>query len=135
MIPVYVSCFAAVPTGPPSSVEVQPINSTSIIVHWQQPLDNDRNGIILNYVIEVTSIESASISRYNIELSEELVVGSLQPFAAYGVSVAAENSIGVGPFSPIELVQTLEDGNCLLILTIITHINLYLTQLPVLHAV
>ena len=42
--------------------------------------------------------------------SEELIVGNLQPFSVYGVSVAAENSIGVGPFSTPEPVQTLEDG-------------------------
>ena len=93
------------------SVTVEPINSTAIHVYWQPPLDVHTNGVILNYVVKITHTGSTSTNVYQ-EVSEELLVGSLQPFSVYGVSVAVENSIGVGPFSsPEEVVQTLEDGN------------------------
>lgn len=58
----------------------------------------------------ITAIGSTSSNRY-IVFSEEFTIGSLQPFSVYAVSVAVENSVGVGPFSTPELVQTLEDGN------------------------
>ena len=92
------------------SVTVEPINSTAIHVYWQPPLDVHINGVILNYVVKITKISSTLTVIY-MEINEELLVGSLQPFSVYGVSVAVENSIGVGPFSsPEEVLQTLEDG-------------------------
>lgn len=51
-----------------------------------------------------------AFNRTYISQPEEIVIDDLQPFSLYTVTVAATNSIGVGPFTQPEPVQTLEDG-------------------------
>ena len=102
--------MVAVPSGAATSVAVEPINSTTIHANWQPPHDVHKNGIILNYVVNISQIGYTLTNMY-LEFSEQLTVGNLQPFSLYAISVAVENSVGVGPFSVPELVQTMEDGN------------------------
>lgn len=39
--------------GEPQDVRVNAINSTTLHVQWKQPLEKDRNGIIMGYHIHV----------------------------------------------------------------------------------
>jgi hypothetical protein len=99
----------SLPSGAATSVAVELINSTAIYANWQPPLDVHKNGIILNYVVNISQIGSTLTNMY-LEFSEQLTFGNLQPFSLYAISVAVKNSVGVGPFSVPELVQTLEDA-------------------------
>ena len=100
----------AVPTGPPLSVGAEPINSTAIHVYWDPPLPTQANGLLLNYIVLVSLEAEPAISHRYEGNSEAAIVGSLQPFTTYTVSIAFENSVGIGPFSYPHLVQTMEDG-------------------------
>ena len=46
----------------------------------------------------------------------EITLTGLQEFVEYNISVRAYTSVGPGPFSPIEVVQTAEAGMMIFIL-------------------
>lgn len=102
---------SAVPTGEPTVVRLNALNSSAIYISWHPPLYHHRNGIIRNYIVKLSSVKSGHNATY-VVYSEEIVISDLDPFSVYSVGVASENSVGIGPYSRYELVQTLEDGRC-----------------------
>ena len=106
-----VSLSSVVPTGEPTVVRLNALTSSAIYISWHPPLYNRRNGIIRNYIVNLSSVKSGYNATY-VVYSEEIVISGLDPFSMYSVRVASENSVGIGPYSRYEHVQTLEDGRC-----------------------
>ena len=101
--------FYIVPTGAPQNVSASPINSTAIIITWQLPLFEDRNGNITGYSIIVTdTISNTSTTHYRNEIFAVIV--SLHPYYEYVVQIAAETGVGRGPYGGAVTTQTMEDG-------------------------
>ncbi len=97
----------SVPNGPPNNVTVQTASSTSIIVYWNPPLDQERNGIITSYII-ILSVDNTT--REFATVNTSLTVTGLLPFTIYTFTVAASTDIGLGPASPVVIETTSEDG-------------------------
>ena len=93
------------PTGYPryTSVTVTP---NSITVHWEEVDCLDRNGAITGYVARALSNGreegTASVGGDD----REATISGLTPSTQYIVQVAAVNSAGTGPYSPIALYGT-----------------------------
>ena len=86
-------------------------SSDSIILVWEPPSPEDQNGLIVGYTINVTDLETGE--RYqHLSTSTNITIGSLTPFTTYICIIAARTNIGIGPFSTVVTVQTLEDGMC-----------------------
>lgn len=86
------------------------MSSQSIQINWQPvPLPN-QNGVITGYVINITSLDTG-VSQQLFSTVNTLQVSNLSPFTVYSCIVAARTAIGLGPFTRIVNVQTLEDGN------------------------
>ena len=101
-------CLIA-PTSPPEDVTITNVSSTEIYISWTEPLEDQINGIIRNYEIELAEVET------NVIITEttahnEIIVSSLHPYYQYKVSVAAV-TIATGPFSTPLSVTTKEAGN------------------------
>ena len=104
--------LSSAPTGPPTSVTNGTITSNSITVQWGEVACLDRNGEITGYTaramtsgrVEGTAIVSGVI--------RQATITGLMPSTQYIVQVAAVNSAGSGPFSPIATYTT--DGKRLL---------------------
>ena len=79
---------------------------------WDPPLIQNQNGIIRDYIINVTALDTGVISQI-ITSDLNLTLDMLTPFRTYAFIVAARTSIGAGPFSTDFTVQTLEDGKTL----------------------
>ena len=84
------------------------IDSESIFVSWQPPPTEQQNGIIREYHVNITEVETGdeySLVSYHLNAT----VGSLHPNYCYNITIAAV-TIGPGPPSPSFVVQTSESG-------------------------
>ncbi|KAK8775217.1 hypothetical protein V5799_031434 [Amblyomma americanum] len=97
------------PGGPPQGVVGAPRSATSIMLQWQPPLEGERNGRLLGYVVRyrLAGYSSSAWSTHNVTttraLLEDLIV-----WQNYAIEVAAYNEKGLGVFSPSIPVRTLE---------------------------
>ena len=106
------------PSGPPTHFDVKAISSTSLNVSWSPPLPEHQNGVITNYTIIITDLDDENEIDYVI-LNHSLTVSSLDPHTAYGITVFAATSSGIGPQTDALTVHTHEDGKLTLLLTCI----------------
>ncbi len=86
------------PTEPPQHIAMSTVSSQEAEIQWAPPNEADRNGIIISYEVDITSVQ-ASIN-YKINSSTtSLILRDLLPFTTYSYRVAARTSAGLGPFS------------------------------------
>ena len=113
----------SVPSGPPQNIAESSISSRSAVISWAPPREEDQNGIITNYTVEV---ERAGGSDFLVLVvsSTSANITSLKPFRDYFISIAASTSIGRGPFSSSLSIVTLEAGK---VFSKITMRSLFLT--------
>ena len=98
-----------VPTGPPQALEVQPENPTTLVLSWQSPAQENQNGIIVHYIVNITELETGRVLFFSAVSTTTLTVPVLHPFYNYTCIVAAV-TIGVGPYSAPAVIQMPEDG-------------------------
>jgi len=96
------------PSAAPVSPSGQAIGTTTIMLTWSPPPAEDQNGIIRNYVINITELETGMAFHYT-SSSTSILVYSLHPFYRYVVTIAAV-TVGQGPATIAFTVQTWEDG-------------------------
>ena len=101
---------STVPSGPPQNVISESNSSRSIYVHWDPPPVEQHNGIITEYIVNITPINGEeTLQFYTAHLFLDVV--GLLPHTTYECTVAAMTSVGAGLFSAISTVQTYEEGN------------------------
>ena len=84
------------PSAPPSSVSLSEVTSSNITVQWR-PVDCiHRNGAITGYSVQYGS-DNVSVSGDS--SGGMYVISGLMPSTAYSIQVAAETSVGTGPYS------------------------------------
>ena len=105
-------CYICVgPSAPPQNVITIVINSTAISISWSPPPFLDQNGDIIGYQLTVTNQNRTNSSAivYNVT-NITYVATVLEEFEVYNIEIAAQTSVGFGPFSNPVSNQTLEDG-------------------------
>ena len=101
-----------VPSGYPRNIEVTVTSPYSLTIEWQPPLLQHRNGLITNYIVNVSvNDQDSAFNDQHIVRSTSLVLQT-QPYTTYMITVAAATVIGQGPFSTEEIVTTPEDCEC-----------------------
>ncbi|UYV73764.1 PTPRK [Cordylochernes scorpioides] len=103
--------------GPPLELKMNNRTSTALQMSWNEPLE--KNGILVNYKVEVVAVESFLESHMGWNSSETVLLDSytvtgLHPASQYNISVRASTSVGYGPATTI-LAYTINDGNWVLI--------------------
>ena len=94
------------PSAPPTSVSVSEVTTSSITVQWG-PVDCiHRNGDITGYSVRYGS-ETVSVSGDS--SGGMYVISGLMPSTTYSIEVAAETSVGTGPYSAA-IINQLTDG-------------------------
>lgn len=104
------------PSGNPNNVTVTELASDYVFLTWDPPSVHLHNGIIREYIVEVTTDEATAgiIHRTG---TTSLLVSELHPDTTYYIRVAG-HTVGVGPYSSPLSLHTLEDGmlySCLLL--------------------
>ncbi|KAK2711523.1 protein sax-3-like [Artemia franciscana] len=91
-----------VPSTPPSSITVQVLNTTSVLLHWDEP--RQTTGHIVGYQIFIQ--DSDKIQIFNLTVFSQVttaIVNSLTPGLVYTVRLLALSKAGSGPLSaPVE---------------------------------
>lgn len=106
---MHVSFDPAVPSGSPERFSGTALSSDRIVLTWDPPLMQNRNGIIRDYIINVTALDTEENSQY-VTSDHNLTLDSLIPFSSYAFIIAARTLVGAGPFSTVITIRTLEDG-------------------------
>ena len=97
------------PSSPPGNFVAMPTDPRSVVLTWDPPPPEDRNGPIVGYVINVTVIATGEMFQLT-SSTNTLSVASLKPFTRYVCIIAARTPVGLGPFSTTITVMTPEDG-------------------------
>ena len=105
--------FLAAPSSPPLSSAGEVLGPTAISISWQPPAPEGQNGIITSYTVLVTEVLTNTTTTYQRDGSRtELVITGLHPYYDYSCMVAAQTSVGLGPFGTSFTVTTHQDGEC-----------------------
>lgn len=97
------------------------LTPTSFTLLWQPPPPDDQNGNIINYMVNFTELHAHNFTLI-LTNTTSLEAEMLVPFTTYACSVAAATAIGFGPYSQHLVIQTAEDGNCI-VLSLCTHLT------------
>lgn len=79
---------------------------SAISLTWQLPLLEDRNGVILGYVVRITSVSGRTETREITTTNTSITITTLIPYTVYECVVAAYTRVGTGPSSNIVLART-----------------------------
>ena len=104
--------LSAVPSGPPLNIHELSSSPSTVILEWDPPLQEDRNGVITGYLVNITEVESGKEFQFS-SSTNSLSIDSLTPFTTYTCVIAATTIVGHGPYSNTIVVLTPEDGKCL----------------------
>ena len=90
------------------------MSSTIITLFWDPPPADAQNGIITQYRINITEVQTGrSFTLFSSTTSVN--VTSLHPYYTYNCAIAAVTTIGAGPYTSVITVVTLQDGMVTLI--------------------
>ena len=104
--------LVSAPTLPPLNVTVDVVDATSVIVSWEDPPEENQNGLIESYTVRVLGVDSEEDFTVSAD-SMEITVGDLHPFYSYKFTVAAV-TVAQGPFSTTPVTVALPPlGQCM----------------------
>ena len=94
----------------PLNVTAMSINSTSVLIMWEQP--ESPNGILRFYRVTYTIAQPSDATSATVSTtgnSTSVIIGGLEPFTAYRVSVVGM-TVEEGPPSEVVMIMTNESG-------------------------
>ena len=104
--------FSTVPSGIPQSIQAEPIDSRSLLLAWEPPLAEEQNGVIQEYLINISVSETGDEFQFR-STNTTLIVEDLHAHYTYSFVISAV-TIGPGPYSEVYTVQMPEDGRSLI---------------------
>ena len=96
------------PNSPPEDLTAATLSSTVLHLIWSAPSTKNRNGIIREYHVNITEVDTTTFLSYT-TATTSITVQSLHPFYTYWCTVSAF-TVARGPFSEIVTVLMPEDG-------------------------
>ena len=100
--------FLAAPSSHPMNVSGTALNSTHIGLVWDPPPEMDRRGIIREYRVNITELDTGLMFQ-TASTTTETTIGPLHPYYTY-VSIITAFTVDEGPYSNAVVVRTEEDG-------------------------
>lgn len=95
-----------VPDGPPENLQVETLNTTSVIVQWNLPATEKRNGLIIGYKIAVKENDK-QVWHSNVDSEpRRKIISGLLPGHKYSFRVTAKTVNGSGPASEWIIAET-----------------------------
>ena len=103
--------YFLVPSSPPTSVASSVLSSSTVQLSWSPPDPTGQNGIITSYTVIVSNTATSETITYTTNANTtSLLVSGLSAFTVHEFYIAANTSIGMGPFTTKIVFKTLEDG-------------------------
>lgn len=76
--------YLTVPSGPPLKFSVVATTPRSLYFSWEPPRPEEQNGVIVGYVVNVTSDHSMEVLQLYSDLQEtNISVAGLKPYTVY----------------------------------------------------
>ena len=100
-----VSTLEALPSSAPTDLQVSVLSATQIQLTYEYPLGINQNGEITGFDISLTSATD-SIQHIISTILTSYTLSSLHPYTTYCIQVRANNSIGAGPYTAVNIVTT-----------------------------
>ena len=97
------------PSSSPNILNATVNSPYSAVLTWAPPPPAQQNGIIIVYIINVTILETNETFLL-FSNTTSLTVNGLRPFRNYVCIIAAQTTVGIGPYSPVFTVTTPQDG-------------------------
>lgn len=105
------SIFTTGPSAPPTNVNGIATDSRTLTIIWLPPTLEARNGIIVEYEIEIVGqVSGDRISYTTSGNSSSFLIEGLHPDYFYTYRMSAATSVGSGPQSEIINIRMPEDG-------------------------
>ena len=82
-------------------------SSRSLSIKWDPPLENDRNGVLIGYTVELYSRDNTLVQITNATTNETSIkISGLLIYTGYNVRIKAFTKVGFGPFSHLKMART-----------------------------
>ena len=109
---IHHSFVPTVPSGPPLNFSAETTSPWSLSFSWEPPYPEHWNGILLGYVINVTTAYTGATVQLFSGMAASTFSGNglFDPYTVYECSIAAFTQVGTGPDSTVVTVRTLEYG-------------------------
>ncbi len=103
--------YVSVPSSYPLNLTGEAVNSTTVLLSWQPPELEGRNGFIVSYLVTLTERATGQVLQFfRVGTHIDILITSLHPYYEYECTIAAATAIGNGPIAPIILFRLQEDG-------------------------
>ena len=102
---ISVRTLEALPSSAPTDLQVSVLSATQIQLTYEYPLGINQNGEITGFDISLTSATD-SIQHIISTTLTSYTLSSLHPYTTYSIQVRANNSIGAGPYTAVNIVTT-----------------------------
>ena len=99
-----------VPSGTPRNFIASATSPFEAAFSWVPPPADEQNGIIANYVINITEDNTGKEFQVSTSNTSLTIDDNLQPYYTYICAISAETSVGEGPFSSDISFTTHEHG-------------------------
>lgn len=107
-LPLLIVFSLLVPSAPPRAISVVAPDSSSLSISWSPPGILDINGVIRQYIVNVSVMDTLEHYQYTAD-NTSLIITELHPYYTYTVYVAAV-TISIGPFSSGNTIRTPPNG-------------------------
>ena len=98
-----------VPSGPVANITGFADGPYSVTLMWTPPPNDQHNGVLTGYVINVAILENDG--HFNlISQNSSLKLATLKPFRTYTFAIAAMTVVGVGPTRDLITIKTPPTG-------------------------
>ena len=105
-----VSLLNIAPSSAPQNLTVTALSPYSIFLHWSPPPPHSQNGVIREYRVNVTEVETGT--EFNLTTTAtSITVPFLHPYYTYECVISAY-TVATGPYAEVT-VMTPEDGTLL----------------------
>ena len=105
---IFVMRTHTAPSSSPTGLSITMITSISFYLSWSDPPLADRNGLIRQYLINITEIDTSNVFSYS-TMTTEFNAEFFHPYYYYSCSVSAV-TIVPGPYTHSVILQTRIDG-------------------------
>ena len=104
--------FVAAPSASPQNLTGTSVNSRAIFFSWSPPPTSDRNGVIREYRVNVTEVETGTVFTQT-TTTTSITFQSLHPYYNYRCVISAY-TVAIGPYTVVFSIRTPQDGEFLL---------------------
>lgn len=86
------------------------MDSRTLTLSWSPPSEDSRNGIVTQYVVNVSVSETGQRFQQIVEGVGTVTLNNLHPYYEYTYVIAAATSVGTGPFTVRDSIRMPQDG-------------------------